>query len=160
MRAARAIWSRATWAPGRGAPGEVDEAWRLPLRKIVISGQLEEKARETCGPDADVVRIPVAIDGAEFPLHVQPEARHPATVAMLYHPASYRGSADGIQALELVRRAHPELSAVAFGTQRPADPLRDWFRFEYRPRGLSGLYKLGRDIPARDVDRRLAASPG
>lgn len=121
-----------------GDPGEVDSAWRLPVRKIVTSRWLLTKVAEICGPDEEVAYVPIAV-GEEFRVIRDPTERDPATILMLYHPAPHKGSDDGMAALELAHRSRP-LKVVMFGGVRPTRRLPDWIRFVLRPRDLLPHY--------------------
>lgn len=125
-------------APFEGSPGEVDAAWRAPLRKLVTAHWLEEKARELCGPDVDVTYISLGI-GAEHGTTVDPAMRPPNTVLMHYYPSPRKGFRDGLDALERCR-ADLEIDVTIFGASRPAPPLPEWVRFVHRPRNLAPIY--------------------
>ncbi len=115
-----------------GAPGEVDAHWRLPLRKIVIARWLEDKVREVCGPNTDVVRIPAAVD-AEYTVLQPPEDRSSDLVSLLYHAAPWKGFDIGLAALAIARRSRPALHAIVFGAERPPAPLPEWAEFRLQP---------------------------
>jgi glycosyltransferase involved in cell wall biosynthesis len=121
-------------------PSEVDAAWRLPMRKIVISDWLAAKARELGGPSADVVRVSAAIDHEEFGVHTDPADRNPASVAMLHHSAPAKGAAEGLEALARVRATYPDLNVVLYGAQAPDHRLPPWANFVRQPPDLAGLY--------------------
>ena len=121
-------------------PVEVDAAWRLPVRRLVIAEWLAEKVRAVCGPDADVTRIPIAIDHDVYGVSTDPADRRAASVVMLVHDAHYKGTLPGLAALEQVRIAHPELRATLFAAERPELRLPDWATFIRQPRDLRALY--------------------
>ena len=127
----------ATW---EGRPGEVDEVWRLPIRKIVISRALEAKVREVCGPDTPVERVTNGIAFDTFRVRVPIDERDSNRVSMVFHHALYRGAADGVAALELAREMRPGLQAIVFGIEAPAEPLPAWIDFRLLPPDVAGVY--------------------
>ena len=125
-----------TWA---GSEPEVVATWKLPLRKVVIAQWLADFAAQH-GETAEVVRN--GLDFEVFGLDAAPETRAPHRVLMLFHTSEWKGSKDGLVALELAKREHPPLEATLFGvTPRPAG-LPEWIAYEQRPaqRRLRALY--------------------
>lgn len=113
-----------------GGPEErVMATWRLPLEKIVIARWLEKIANDL-GEHPHY--IPNGLDFERFGLDIPIAERSPATVAMLYHDANIKGSADGLLALEKVHARHPELHAELFGVP-PPPPLPSWIHYHQRP---------------------------
>jgi len=121
-----------------GAEEAVRESWRLPLRKIVVSGWLEQIAREI-GVEDQTTRIPIGLDFTHFRVTQPIEDRWPARIGMLAHPLPIKGTSDGFTALEIVRRQHPEIEAVVFGTEQPGWRLEsgsswpDWISYQQQP---------------------------
>lgn len=116
-----------TWS---GPKARVMATWKLPLRKLVISRWLEQIARET-GEYATYV--PNGIDFAEFGTDVPAADRDPASVMMLHHDWSWKGTADGLQALSMVRQARADLRVTLFGVREPRESLPPWVSFHARP---------------------------
>ncbi len=116
-----------TW----GGPEErVMGTWRLPLHKIVIARWLQEIAAEQ-GEGA--THVPNGLDFNRFGMDTPPAERNPASVAMLSHPAPWKGTADGLQALERVRTRHPELQVELFGVDARPAGLPDWIAYHCNP---------------------------
>jgi glycosyltransferase involved in cell wall biosynthesis len=116
-----------TWA---GPQKRVDATWRLPFTKIVIAGWLAETAeRLGAGP---VVHVPNAIDPAEFHVSTDPADRDPAHVAMLWHELPFKGSRDGLAALEIARAKDPRVTATLFSTFKAPADLPSWVRFVHQ----------------------------
>jgi glycosyltransferase involved in cell wall biosynthesis len=117
-----------TWL---GPEEEVNRTWKLPLHKIVISQWLMGLAREF-GANGDVNYIPNGIDFSLFKL-LTPIAARPRRVAMLAHPFAWKGMADGLAALEMVRAQAPELEATLYGAHpRPAE-IPAWIEYVEHP---------------------------
>ena len=120
-----------TWG---GDPDEVDGTWRLPLRKVVIARWLEEVAAGLGEADRTSY-VPNGLDLSAWGVDVPPADR-PQRVGILWHREAWKGTADALAALELVRADVPQLGVVAFGTteSRPAE-LPDWVDFAPMPTG-------------------------
>jgi glycosyltransferase involved in cell wall biosynthesis len=122
-----------------GPSDRVLATWRLPYRKIVIAQWLAEFAREL---GESFHYVPNGLDAQSFGIDTRPEDRNPHSVAMLYHTYAWKGSQDGIAALELARQEIPDLTATLFGTSaRPAD-MPAWIRYLQDPpqQRLRALY--------------------
>jgi len=119
-------------SPGRENP-MIDAAWRLPLRKIVISKWLAELARDRFG-DSHVYLIPDSVDTNQF--YAPPRGKQGVpTVGMLYADLDLKGTDVALAALTQVRRQLNNLHVVTFGA-RPVSaqlPLPAWCEFHYRP---------------------------
>jgi glycosyltransferase involved in cell wall biosynthesis len=113
-----------------GPEAEVLATWKLPLRKVVIARWLEATAR---GMGEDSVYIPNGLDFRAFGVDVAPEERSPDGVLMLFHKADWKGSGDGIAALEQARREHPGLRAVLYGVPDRPESLPAWIGYERQP---------------------------
>jgi len=122
-----------------GEPARVDDTYRLPMRKVVISTWLAEIMRERFASPADLLVTPV--DPALF----HPVPRDPddgrLRVLMLHHDYAWKGVADGLEAVAKVRPRHPELSLVGFGVKPPrgASPYDEFFENVAQER-LAWLY--------------------
>jgi glycosyltransferase involved in cell wall biosynthesis len=71
---------------------------------------------------------PYGLDASIF--HSQGGARSSGTVAMMTHVLDWKGTADGLVALDLVRRQRPDVEVVLFGVH---DPETAGARFVLRP---------------------------
>ncbi len=116
-----------TW----GGPAErVRATWRLPLQKVVIARWLQQTA-DQLGERSHYV--PNGLDFTAFGIDVPPAARAPAAVAMLYHEYEWKGSNDGIAALQLAKASLPQLRAELFGTGPPPVGLPAWIAYRRNP---------------------------
>jgi hypothetical protein len=104
----------------------VDETYRLPLRKIVISTWLADVMAERFASPAAVVVTPV--DPALF--HPVPEARDGRlSTLMLHHEYLWKGVAEGIEVARRVKAQNPGLRLIGFGVKPPAgaSPYDEFF---------------------------------
>jgi glycosyltransferase involved in cell wall biosynthesis len=127
-----------------GDGARVDETYRLPLTKIVISTWLADIMRERFTPAAETLVTPV--DRALFhrvPVTVTtPRPR----VLMLHHEYAWKGVADGLEAVTRVRAARAGLHLVGFGVKPPrAGHPYDEFHVDPPQSALAALYS-GADI--------------
>jgi glycosyltransferase involved in cell wall biosynthesis len=121
------IQSWETWA---GPEDRVRATWKTPLKKIVISRWLRDMAREL---GVECSYIPNGIDFERFGLDNPIESRSPNHLMMLYHTHPVKGSADGLEALSLVRKELPDLRLTLFGTSPPSSPLPGWVDYRRLP---------------------------
>ncbi|QGP92670.1 D-inositol-3-phosphate glycosyltransferase [Neomoorella glycerini] len=115
-----------------GPKAQVDATWRFPMKKVVIAKWLFEKGLELGVPAEEMRHIPNGIDLKKF--HITTDiTNRPRRVSMLYSNTEWKGSVDGIRALEVVKKEFPELRTVFFGTpSRPAS-LPDWIEYYKNP---------------------------
>ena len=118
--------------PGVDDPA-IDAAWRLPLRKIVVSKWLAEIARDRFD-DSFIYLIPDSVDTNQFNAPPRQKQALP-TVGMLYGNANLKGTDVVLAALKQLRKQINNLHVVAFGTQPVSAelPLPPSCEFHYRP---------------------------
>jgi glycosyltransferase involved in cell wall biosynthesis len=119
-----------TWG---GSADRVDDAWRLPLQKIVISRWLEDLAQEKFG-DSEVFRVPNSVDLELFNAPPRKKQARP-TVGMLYNRLWIKGCRVALRAIEQARQSLPELELVSFGEKPPSQdmPLPAGSRYTVSP---------------------------
>jgi glycosyltransferase involved in cell wall biosynthesis len=122
-----------------GEPDAVDETYRLPLRKIVISTWLRDVMRERFGQAAETIVTPV--DPELFhPVPVDVATARPR-VLMLHHEYEWKGVADGLAAVERARPRVGGLHLIGFGVKRPRSALPyDEFHVNPPQDRLAALY--------------------
>jgi glycosyltransferase involved in cell wall biosynthesis len=110
----------------------VRASWRLPMHKIVISRWLLDLAKEL-GESGNTSHIPNGLNFSEFYLTHPIEARCYPLVAMMAHTLTFKGTADGLTALRLLRERLPQVEAILFGVgARPAD-APEWCEYAQLP---------------------------
>jgi glycosyltransferase involved in cell wall biosynthesis len=114
-----------------GSEERVKATWHMPLKKIVISRWLEEKAKEM--NEAVVAYIPNGLNLTQFRITHPIEKRSPKRIAMLYHKLKWKGSNDGIEALKKVRREVPDLQVIFFSVYKPGPEVPPWVGFHRNP---------------------------
>lgn len=102
----------------------VVETWHYPLKKVVVSKWLEEKAHEL-GERAEL--IPNFIDESDF-YEVNANIVNP-TVSMLWHDNPRKGSTVGLHILKCIKKEIPNLHAIFFGKNTPPDDLPEWIEY-------------------------------
>lgn len=119
-------------SPGHEDPA-IDAAWRLPLRKIVISNWMIDLARQRFG-DTDVLHVPNSVDLEQFFAPVRGRQAVP-TVGLLYASVHLKGLDGALSALKIVRERIPNLRLVVFGAEPevPHLPLPPGTEYHYRP---------------------------
>lgn len=109
-----------------------DAYWREPIPKIVIAPWLCEKGLELGVPADEMIYIPNGIDHTKYRL-LQPIENRPPRIAMLYHTIDWKGSEDGIKALELARDKFPKLQAALFSRLARPKGLPEWIEYHCDP---------------------------
>ncbi len=108
----------------------VDDTWRAPLHKVVIAKWLVELGKELgCG---ELPYIPNAINHELYRLTQSIEGRS-RQVSMLFSTTQIKGSADGIEALRIVRERYPDLKVVFFGVSRTQSWIPEWVEYHRNP---------------------------
>lgn len=118
------IWS--------GLKERVDATWRMPFKKIVIAQWLYNKGVQLGASKDELFYVPNGIDHKIFRIIKPIEARS-KRIGMMYYDVEWKGSKDGITALEMLHDDNPGFSAVIFGrTKRPAF-IPDWIEYRFLP---------------------------
>jgi glycosyltransferase involved in cell wall biosynthesis len=127
-----------TWDGTRDA---VDATWRLPMHKVVISKWLAEIAA-TMGESERTTYIPNGMDFEQFALVTPYAEREPYGVGMLTNSKEWKGTPDGITALEQAREAIPDLRVTLFGTGGRPSQAPPWMEYRENVTGdaLRDLY--------------------
>ena len=125
-----------TWS---GVKERVMATWKLPLYKLVISHWLQDIANDL-GEEA--IYIPNGLNFKKFGMDQKPEQRNTSTVMMMYHLDDWKGSSDGLKALEQVRLQLPSLKVIMFGIPSPDISFPDWVTYYRQPsqKALRRLY--------------------
>lgn len=127
-------------------PREVaDRAYKTRARKIVVSSWLQDILATQHGEDSDLLINP--IDLAQFKKLPIDRKDDTVRILVLQHPYAWKGTAEGVAAVEEVRKAHPEVRLVMFGV-REKDNIGftpDEYHFNVPQDKLAELYS-GADI--------------
>ena len=107
------------------------QTYKLGLNNIVIAGWLKEKL-ESVGAEV-TAHIPNGINLEQFKPMIPIEERNPYSITMMYHLADWKGSSQGIAAIEMVKKQYPQLEATLFSVYPRPRSLPDWIRFIQNP---------------------------
>jgi glycosyltransferase involved in cell wall biosynthesis len=113
-----------------GPQDVVDQTWREPINKVVISRWLLDVGRSIGA--SNLTHIPIAIDHRFYKV-LQPIEKRPRQVVMALSWVGIKGSQDGIKALEIAKRNFPDLSIVLFGNSRRPPWVPDWMNYSQNP---------------------------
>lgn len=116
------------WA---GPRAEVHATYRLPLHKVTVSTWLAEIVVAEDGPERHTF-IPYGLDHHVLKC-TRPFWERTKRITLLYSTDPIKGAWDGVTALEIVRRFHPDLSATLFGGPARHPYLPDWIEYRQRP---------------------------
>jgi L-malate glycosyltransferase len=119
-----------TWA---GAQEIVDATWRLPLHKIVIARWLLEKGVDLGCSRESMAYIPNGMAHDVFTVSTPIDER-PLRVSMMYSEhQEWKGSTEGVVALNIAKAAVPRMQAVLFGTHPRPQNLPGWIEYRQKP---------------------------
>lgn len=116
-----------TWG---GVEERVLSTWRLPLQKIVIARWLNSVANDV-GEQA--IYIPNGLNFKAFAIDADPAERDPHRVMMLFHEEQWKGSKDGLAALDIARKQVQDLEAHLFGVHPAPAGLPEWIQYHQNP---------------------------
>ncbi len=127
-----------SWEIWSGPEARVRATWKAPLKRIVVARWLRDMADQL---GVECTYIPNGVDSQEFGLDTPIESRNPNRVMMLHHLHPVKGTADGLEALSLVRSELPDLRVTLFGYS-PAPALPAWAEYHRLPsrQTLRALY--------------------
>lgn len=111
--------------------------YKLPLFKIVISSCLQKTLKEKFGEDSVLIRA--AIDHKVF-YPIREGYNLNKRICMLYHPAKWKGVADGLKAFEIVRERCPEIRLVMFGAREKKNNIECEYYFKPSDKKLREIY--------------------
>ncbi len=106
------------------------ETWKLPLKKIVVSSWLLEKARKF-GETAFL--IPNAFDFAGFRVDIPFSERPARGILFIYHFLELKGSGYAIEAAATLKIHFPDLIVEAFGLDDPPAGLPEFISYKRNP---------------------------
>lgn len=108
----------------------VDASWQAPLHKVVIAKWLKELGEEMeC---EDLTYIPNAVNHRVHKV-IRPIEDRPKKIAMMFSAEQFKGSADGIRALQIARQQSPNVKAVLFSTSRRQTSVPEWVEYYRNP---------------------------
>lgn len=100
---------------------EIDDAWRLPFQKIVISRWLQKLALDKFGDDK-VAHVPNSVETTQF--FAPPRTMQPVpTVGFLTAHSPFKGMKTALAAVARIRETIPNVRVVSFGHEEPGGDL-------------------------------------
>lgn len=123
-------------------PREVaDRAYMLPCPKIAVSSWVEEVVR-TQNENANITLLLNPIDRTLFSLVEGIRSKAPPVrILLLDHPYPWKGTEEGVRLVERLKKTHPHIKLVLFGTRRSSTPFScDEYHYNVPQSGLSDLY--------------------
>lgn len=114
-----------------GDIGPLNRSWQLPIKRIVISRWLEEKAQELGSDTID--RVPNGIDHSVFRCIMPPFARNVDSILMMWHELPIKGGRIGLRSLLTVKERFPTITISMFGTSKRPSILPTWISYHRNP---------------------------
>ena len=120
-----------TW---NGSKSEVDSTWKnKDIHKIMISKWLLDIAKDMNIPNNEVTYIPNALDHNKFKVINSIENRD-KIISMMYSDVDWKGSKDGIKAIEKLKIIHPEIKVRFFGKCKRDNNIPEWIEYFENPK--------------------------
>lgn len=116
---------------------EIDATWKMPFYKIVISKWLQEYATSMNEKSFIVCN---GLDFNSFGIITPIQNRKPFNFIMLYHHFNWKGSADGIAAMEIVKQKFLAVSLTLFGIDEAPENLSSWIIYYRKLKDFKKLY--------------------
>src|SRR5205823_5757979 len=116
-----------TWM---GPKDLVDQTWRAPINKVVISRWLLELGNSIGASKLNY--IPIAIDHDRYRI-LRPIKGRPRRIVMAVSSVAIKGSQDGITAVEKAKLYFPDLDVVLFGSGRRPSWVPQWMSYWRNP---------------------------
>lgn len=119
------------------------ETYHYPLKKIVISKWLQDIIEKEEKEDCTLIYNGFNFDDFSCNKPIDHKDKHKVT--MLYHTMELKGAKYGIEALELVKKKIPQLTANIFGTPPKPATLPEWITYHQLPdkETLNKIYNEG-----------------
>ena len=121
---------------------EVELTYLYPMLQICVSNWIRTKIVELTGSEKPKV-VMNGVDTKQFT--APPRQKNKATrFGFVYSPMAWKGVDTVIEALAVIKKKYPEISAVCFGSNPPvaALPLPSWVEFKVNPdqTAISDIY--------------------
>jgi glycosyltransferase involved in cell wall biosynthesis len=110
----------------------VRETWKYPWKKIVVAEFLKNQILQY-DKSGNIIKISNGIKFDHFHITTPIAQRDPYSISMLAHNFFWKGTRDGINALEIVHKKCPELRVVLFSTYKKMDYIPDWVDYRHNP---------------------------
>jgi len=117
----------------------VSEAYRLPMKKIVISTWLRDIMKKEFNSDSELIVTPV--DFKQFYFIKEARKEKPIRVIMLHHTYAWKGVDRGKAAFEKVKKEFPDIQLVLFGArQKKIDIECDEYFYNPKQEDMAKMY--------------------
>lgn len=122
-----------------GPRDKVDEAYRLPQKKIVVATWLGELLREKYEQDSTLLLNP--IDKKQFSPRSRTVNDGTIRVGLLHHTYDWKGTREGAEAIMGVKKKHPEVRLILFGVRKEIiDTPYDEYHYDLPQEKLAEFY--------------------
>jgi glycosyltransferase involved in cell wall biosynthesis len=116
-----------------GQKERVDATWRAPLKKVVIAKWLYETGLSLGCPESEMAYVPNGLDHTVFRL-LNPIAGRSQRLAMTFFASgAWKGVDDGLAAIEIAKRAYPDLAVTFFSVSARPSSLPRWIEYRRLP---------------------------
>ena len=123
------IQGKENWGPGLKAI--LEQTYKMPLQKIVISKWLQKMLKEEYFEDS--ILIPNGFDFNKFNLTKPINLKNKYQISLLYSEQILKRCNDALTALRLVKQKIPQLKVKAFGIPSRPMSFPDWIEYYQQP---------------------------
>jgi len=122
-----------------GQRDEVDKAFSLPLKKIVVSTWLKEVFEKEYGQEADLLLN--SVDKKLFHLVDTSKKDGEIRILLLDHTYEWKGTKEGVEIVQCLKEKYPQIRLILFGSRKEKiDVLCDEYYYNLAQDKLAWLY--------------------
>ncbi len=117
----------------------VSRVYAQPLQKVTVSSWLQDMLRTDFKQNATLLLN--SVDRTLFHPSSTPRQSNECRVLLLDHEYAWKGTEEGVLLVERLKKTHPHVKLVMFGTRRSSTPFPcDEYHYNLPQTGLSDLY--------------------
>ena len=118
---------------------KVDESYRLPFKKIVVSSWLKEMIKREYGFEAELL-LNTVDRNIFYPVEVKKE-EDSVRILILDHDYEWKGTKEGVEVFKNIKKNYPNLKLIMFGARRKEIDLPcDEYYYNLPQKKLAWLY--------------------
>jgi len=122
-----------------GQPAEVDQVYRLPLKKIVVSTWLKEIFKRDYNQRPEILLNPIDID--LFKPTAREKSERELRILLLHHTYDWKGTKEGVEMVWALKKKYPEVRLILFGSRKAEAGFDcDEYYFDLEQEKLPWLY--------------------
>jgi glycosyltransferase involved in cell wall biosynthesis len=109
---------------------DLENTWRMPMKKIVISKWLQNKLEQINEPS---IYIPNGLDFTSFSSDVPFHKRDPFSILFISHTIDLKGTIYAVNAVKTIKESYPGLTVTAFSIYKKPAYFPTFIRYHQNP---------------------------